>query len=832
MSANISRPVEEWPLVLSGPVLRRVTENSVTVFVALKQPRKVALHIYGEAWRPETEDDLLFTSGEVETLPLGANLHVLVVEAATAQAQRLQPGKTYYYDLKLTREADDGDVTVGLAGCARYREGGATLLSGERALGYREGWLPSFALPPGLAGLNIIHGSCRKPHGPGKDLLAFADDLIKASAEVGRPPRPESRPHQLLLTGDQIYADDVAVTLLKALMHTGGDLTAWPEPEVIKLSEAEGWAEFDPRAGAGDTGVDPRLRPGAPRAFSVDKRARYTASEPPDFYTDGHLMMLGEFYAMYLMAFSEALWPRGERPSEYHLPRPEESVVIETLGGRPPDFLEKLAAQRSAALEFASTLWKVRRALANVPTYMIFDDHEVTDDWNLDGAWYENVRRAPLGRQMMRNALLAYAVFQDWGNRPERYVSGSGKKLFDAITGTAERTPALFALETTAGSGLRPKFPDTLAEVERLLGLTLSESVEYPLEPSPAAEPERMRWDYSVSGPEHQIVFLDTRTWRSYPDRNGGAGLISAAALDAQLAPLASDAAKLCIVVSAAPVFGLQRVESPQAVLSKRHYGPYPNDWETWERNPAAFAAIVNRLAALQRVVVLSGDVHYAFSKSIACFGAGEHQRARIVQLCASSLKNRDMTWKTDFLGLTDTEFSAHNRWGAVPRVYAPPEDARRAELSIRLQNYFRQAARRARADRRYAESDELLCAGKEIKRRAVLRQQLDFGWGEGQFFDEARQIVYEHEAQSGDVSWRYVKQTQSASETVGFSLTRGLVSVVVHNNIGRLTFDVPDIVRPHSVEHSLYWYRSTEDPAPRLAKFSVVLTPPTDAER
>jgi phosphodiesterase/alkaline phosphatase D-like protein len=26
---------------------------------------------------------------------------------------------------------------------------------------------------------------------------------------------------------------------------------------------------------------------------------------------------------------------------------------------------------------------KVRRVLANIPTYMIFDDHDITDDWNI-----------------------------------------------------------------------------------------------------------------------------------------------------------------------------------------------------------------------------------------------------------------------------------------------------------------------------------------------------------------------------------------------------------------------------------------------------------------
>ena len=37
------------------------------------------------------------------------------------------------------------------------------------------------------------------------DMLFMLDDLIAQTAET-----PTSRPHQLLMTGDQIYADDVA----------------------------------------------------------------------------------------------------------------------------------------------------------------------------------------------------------------------------------------------------------------------------------------------------------------------------------------------------------------------------------------------------------------------------------------------------------------------------------------------------------------------------------------------------------------------------------------------------------------------------------------------
>ena len=45
--------------------------------------------------------------------------------------------------------------------------------------------------------------------------------------------------------------------------------------------------------------------------------------------------------------------------------------------------------------EIKRTLPKVRRALANVPTYMIFDDHEISDDWFLNPTWRDRCSVSP-----------------------------------------------------------------------------------------------------------------------------------------------------------------------------------------------------------------------------------------------------------------------------------------------------------------------------------------------------------------------------------------------------------------------------------------------------
>src|SRR5919199_3969137 len=70
----------------------------------------------------------------------------------------------------------------------------------------------------------ILHGSCRKLHGDGEDCLAAAYELISISVED-----VSNRPRALFLTGDQIYADDVAMPLIQHITKFGVELLGWEE---------------------------------------------------------------------------------------------------------------------------------------------------------------------------------------------------------------------------------------------------------------------------------------------------------------------------------------------------------------------------------------------------------------------------------------------------------------------------------------------------------------------------------------------------------------------------------------------------------------------------
>lgn len=65
---------------------------------------------------------------------------------------------------------------------------------------------------------SVLHGSCRKPHFPGPDGLAAADALLQRilAADEDDTDMPEW-PAVLVMSGDQIYTDDVAGPMLSAI---------------------------------------------------------------------------------------------------------------------------------------------------------------------------------------------------------------------------------------------------------------------------------------------------------------------------------------------------------------------------------------------------------------------------------------------------------------------------------------------------------------------------------------------------------------------------------------------------------------------------------------
>ena len=62
----------------------------------------------------------------------------------------------------------------------------------------------------------------------------------------------------------------------------------------------------------------------------------------------------------------------------------------------------------------------IRWLLSTVSTAMIFDDHDVTDDWNTSKAWLDEQRSKPWWKERIAGAFMSYWLYQHLGNLSPR----------------------------------------------------------------------------------------------------------------------------------------------------------------------------------------------------------------------------------------------------------------------------------------------------------------------------------------------------------------------------------------------------------------------------
>ena len=592
---------ETLPLVLAGPIVRRVEPRSVSVWVALKQSCLVTLRVYTRDAASERLTAVM--RGTRRTIRVGDHMHIVVVTAVSlSEAAALPSGRLYYYDLFFAPWQDvatgvAAPVSPGAVAEADVPESGLRLHSPGmlssassiadddevRRLVYRGHPLPGFVLPPDdIDSLRIFHGSCRKAHGDGHDALSALDMALATAADDAH-----ERPQLLFLTGDQIYADDVAMPLLPALTDAGDYLLSGNQDEILPLVEQPARA----------------FGPGR-RTAIVRDLARLTTIKPAS-----HLLSRAEYLVMYLFAWSDVLWPDA-------FP----AVDVLWQSGEPPATSERehetaaYTAHADLLARFRSTLPQVRRALANISTLMIFDDHDMTDDWYLDGAWCRNVLGSPLGRRIVRNGLFAYALCQGWGNDPAQFAGANDSALLAALD-------AWRGDEADAAAGV----------ISGLLGLADGFSGEGELAHSPRA----LQWHYRIERPGYIVTVLDTRTRREYPHSELPPRLLSSSALAEQIPP---SSAEMSIVVSPTPVLGVSFLERFQA-FNALHSDNYAFDREAWSLDRATYQHLLAALSKLRRAVILSGDVHYGFTSTLEYWSA-EGESAKLIDFTSSSLCN------------------------------------------------------------------------------------------------------------------------------------------------------------------------------------------------
>lgn len=620
------------PQVLAGPIVRRVSSTKVAVWVALRNQASVTLEVIQPA-NPNANPPLpkiSLNSAPASTVQIGSALHVALVDFDFLSTPS-NPATPYFYNLHFTG-AVSGDLrqpgvltpsNVPFSNDILSYPAAATLYPDQAGL-------PSFVLPQSaLADVRIAQGSCRKTHADSVDALILLDDDIGSTFTQPTTKRVQ----QLFFTGDQIYGDDV------------GDWTL----SVIRDAAAALVGETFLTPGIPAPLTSPALAVGQRQPFVISK-CGFTPDSNPDT-SKSHLLLFGEFCAMYLVMWSPVLWPSPlvvpTFKSIYPDGVPESSLNI--------DFDVETAGIKS----FVQSLPVARRVLANVATYMVLDDHDVTDDFYMNRQWLTKVLASEAGTTVIRNALTAFALFQGWGNDPDTSAPQFAPFL-TAVSNWATGSPAFDPSDTT-------NLPLIKTALRIPTGVNIVAPFVFQTDADDDPNAVTIDWHFSFKYDNYEIIALDTRTHRTYPIRSGAEignsglippGLISADALNEQIptdSPTWLDPnGGVTILVVPGPWTTLSFVEKKQLQATTSD-DVFEKDVELLHFDGPTFDALVARLAARDpnggHVVVFCGDVHESYATQMQYWTSSVRNpldpasatgatQAAIAQLVSSAIKN------------------------------------------------------------------------------------------------------------------------------------------------------------------------------------------------
>jgi hypothetical protein len=584
---------EQLPRLLVGPILRQVEEDVVAVWFVFKTQVTLTLSLY--------QDDQEIASEATASLPFGPHFHICCAKLSLEESNWLKPGQIYEYDFvaqvqdgqNLTRQELIGEsVDICLKGFDR----------------------PSFLMPPeDINEVRFAFGSCRKPHGEGRDMLPHLAKVLDQAANS-----PGERPQQLFMMGDQIYADDVSAPLLALIMDANSALLASPEilPEINQEPVGPG------------------------KRLPLIKKAGFTSS-----HGHSHLFWLGEFLAMYAFVWSPALWPKT---------LPDKTETEKITGEMTSEAAKVFQKHYDSMQAFRDGLSEVQRTLANIPTYMIADDHEVTDDWYLNRDWTHRVISNPIGRHLLTNGICAYMVCQHWGNQPRYFEIGPGKQV----------------LQLTQSRLSGADDASEVARLETLCGIPEKGKLPLSLDRDPQ---ETVLLHYRVQAASHEVWVLDTRTWRGFHERHEKdiPDLLSCRGWD-QLYQGERNSDKLVVIVAPTNVIDLPATATVSKWIGRMFEPTHADYGDSWETQTQAFEHLLGKLTTnsyangnQRSLVILSGDVHYGFAARIHYRGKrpyksespSEEIQAVMAHLTSSAFHNENKFTRL------------FHRWGYWPRL-------------------------------------------------------------------------------------------------------------------------------------------------------------------
>lgn len=277
---------------------------------------------------------------------------------------------------------------------------------------------------------------------------------------------------------------------------------------------------------------------------------------------------------------------------------------------------------------------EVRWLLSTVPSCMIFDDHDVIDDWNTSAAWLADMRATDWWQERLLSGLMSYWVYQQLGNlSPDELAADP---LYTAVRDAADGTGALreFAARADADpASVRWSYRRDFGRIRLLMvdsraARVLEEDRRSMLDPDEAAWLREQILD-GRSAAEGQSEGGDGRGAYDH--------LLIGTSLPWLLPHLVHD-----VEAWNAAMCGGERGARWARFGERVRRGA---DLEHWSAFPSSFGALGDLIAeagtgpgAPATVSVLSGDVHHAYVAEPSW--PGRAPDARVAQLTCSPVHN------------------------------------------------------------------------------------------------------------------------------------------------------------------------------------------------
>jgi hypothetical protein len=265
-----------------------------------------------------------------------------------------------------------------------------------------------------------------------------------------------------------------------------------------------------------------------------------------------------------------------------------------------------------------------------VPSAMIFDDHDVIDDWNTSRSWLEDIKQRPWWTDRIIGGFMSYWVYQHLGNLSPREIRAEG--MLDRFVELGDATDALrvwgedTARHSGGGGGYRFSFYRELGPVRLVVIDSRSGRVLVPGKRR-MVDDENWKWVVQHSDVDCEHLVLATSVPVNMP---GG------------LHELERWDEKLCDGAWRRPFTWLGERLRRAVDLE---------DWAAFHDSYVAMMELLREVATPGEepsreppatVTILSGDVHFSF-RSRAAF-PDEHGRpapvSRVHQIVNSPIRN------------------------------------------------------------------------------------------------------------------------------------------------------------------------------------------------